>query len=63
MAPEIKVQTFLSFWRSFFFSYFSGRLWEIWASLGEIWAKMVLEVLSFEKKCAQNGMKWNHFLR
>jgi len=33
------------FWRSCFFSFFSGKLREIWASLGEIWAKMVLEVL------------------
>jgi len=33
------------FWRLFFFSYFSGKLGEIWGSLEEIWAKMVLEVL------------------
>jgi len=43
MAPERKVQTF--YWRSCFFSTFSCKLGEIWASLEEIWAKMVLEVL------------------
>jgi len=32
-----------------FFSFFSGKLGEIWDSLGKIWAKMVPDVLSFEK--------------
>jgi len=32
-------------WRSCFVQFFSSKLEEIWASLGKIWAKMVLEVL------------------
>jgi len=33
------------FWEVMFLQFFSGKLGEIWASLEEIWAKMVLEVL------------------
>ena len=45
---QIKVQTFylevMFFWRSC-----SGKLGEFWPSLEKIWAKVVLEVLWFEK--------------
>jgi len=53
MAPEMKVQTFLFVGGQIFFS--SSKLEEIWASLGKIWAKMVLDVLWFEKM----RPKWN----
>jgi len=43
MAPKMKLKTF--FWR---LCLFSGKLGEDWASLGEIWAKMMLDV-----PCAQ----------
>jgi len=43
MAPEMEVQTFLFVGGKIFFS--SSKLEEIWASLGKIWAKMVLDVL------------------
>jgi len=42
--PKSKCRRFF-FWMSYFLSSFSGKLGEIWASLGEIWTKMVLEVL------------------
>ena len=42
MAPKMEVQTFFGGHVLIFL--FSGKLGEIWASLGIIWAKMVLEV-------------------
>ena len=60
--PKSKCRRFF-FWRSCFFSSFSDKLREIWASLREIWAEMVLEVLWFEKMPPKNGMIYSHFLR
>ena len=54
------------FWRSCFFSSFLGKLREIWVSLREIWAKMVLEVLWFQKMRPKwneiQSFFWGHFL-
>jgi len=49
MAPNIKVQTLIFLWRSCFYLVLFGQVRGIWASLEEIWANMLLEVLSFEK--------------
>jgi len=57
MAPKIKVQTL--FWRSCFF-FFSGKLGEIWASLREIWAIMLLEVCFDLTKCTHHVKKCSH---
>jgi len=43
MAPKIKVKTFFGVY--VLFQLFSGTFRGSWANLGEIWAKMVLEVL------------------
>jgi len=63
MAPPIKVQIFIYFLLRghVFVSFFSGKLGEMWASLGEIWAKMVLEVCFDFKKCAQHEKKCSRF--
>jgi len=46
--PNSKCRRFF-FLEVIFLQFFFGQVREIWASLGEIWAKMVVEVLSFEK--------------
>ena len=48
MAPKMDVQTFF-FGGHVLIFHFSGKLGEIWASLGKILAKTVLEVPCFEK--------------
>ena len=58
--PKSKCRLFCLFGGHDFIWFFSGKLGELWASLGEIWAKMVLEVLWF-KKCAQHKKKWSRF--
>jgi len=61
MAPKIKVQTFFFFFRGLFIVWlFSGKLEEVWASLGKIWAKWFLKCFDL-KKCAQREMKCSRF--
>jgi len=62
MAPELKVQTFLFLevmFLQFFFVQVRGNLGKFGGNLGKngAWSALI------QKKCAQNGMKCNHFLR
>jgi len=53
-APKFKVQTFFLEVRFLFRSFLLGKL-------GKIWAKMVLQVCLYLKKCAQHEKKCSHF--